>query len=33
MTDMERLAAAHPYVVPPSAGRMCGWLGGAVMGE
>jgi hypothetical protein len=33
MQDVQQVAQTHPYVVAPSAGRVCGWLGGAVMGE
>jgi hypothetical protein len=32
MNDVQMLAATHPYVVRPSAGRVGSWLGGAVMG-
>lgn len=32
MGEVQQLAEQHPYVVRPSAGKMCGWLGGAVMG-
>jgi len=32
MQEVERLAGTHPYVVKPSAGRLCSWAGGAVLG-
>jgi hypothetical protein len=32
MADVEKLAASHPYVAPPSARRVCGWAGGLAAG-
>jgi hypothetical protein len=30
--EVARLAAIHPYVVPPSAARVGGWLGWLIVG-
>eukprot|EP00882_Tetradesmus_deserticola_P011759 GHRQ01012444.1.p1 GENE.GHRQ01012444.1~~GHRQ01012444.1.p1 ORF type:complete len:167 (+),score=36.57 GHRQ01012444.1:727-1227(+) len=32
MTDVEQAAQQHPYVLPPSAGRMGSWVGAALLG-
>lgn len=32
MGDIQQLADIHPYVVQPSAGRIGGWVGSAIVG-